>query len=129
MDIIIIKTFGMIKMTEEGSKIVLLKWDHDNTKFIPIESEVSMDEGVFIELVDEDKIWKYFYIKGASLIARRTALRSANGIAKTGYLHPKDNIRYGLGCKLEEEVSPYEDMPGNLRNTQRSWYGGEYKQF
>jgi len=29
-----------------------------------------MDEGIFIELIEGENIWKYFYIKGASLIAR-----------------------------------------------------------
>jgi len=74
-------------------------------------------------------IWKYFYIKGASLIARRTSLRAANGIARTGYVHPGNQIRCGSDCKLEEEVSPYEDMPQELRKSQRSWYKGDYKEF
>ena len=115
-------------MKDEKSKDLLLKWNETSGEFDPIESDNSMDEGIFIELVNEDK-WKYFYIKGASLIARRTALRAVNGISKTGYVHPKTNMRYGAECELVEEISPYEDMPDNLRKTQRSWYKGEYKQY
>lgn len=106
----------------------MLKWNDDKGQFVPIESDADMNEGIFIELADETK-WRYFYIKGASLIARRTALRAANGISKTGYVHPKTNMRYGVECELLEEISPYEDMPDTLRKSQRSWYKGEYKQY
>jgi len=116
-------------MTDEKPKKLLLKWNETTGKFDPIESDKSMDVGIFIELIEGEKIWKYFYIKGASLIARRTSLRAANGIARTGYIHPDNQIRCGSDCKLEEEVSPYEDMPQELRNTQRSWYKGDYKEF
>jgi len=110
----------------EGKK-VLLKWHEDAGQFQPIESEEEMDEGVFLELMSETQEWKYFYIKGASLIARRTALRSANGISKTGYVHPVDNVRYGNEHKLVEEQGPYDDLTDELKQSQRSWYGGEYK--
>ncbi|MFX0006746.1 MAG: hypothetical protein ACFFA7_14030 [Promethearchaeota archaeon] len=113
----------------EKNDIFILKWNDDIEKFEPIESDADMNEGIFLELVKGDAIWRYFYIKGASLIARRTALRTANGISKTGYVHPKTDIRYGVEYRLEEEVSPYEDMPDDLRKTQRSWYKGEYKQY
>ena len=115
-------------MTEKKDNFIL-KWNDDKGQFVPIESDADMNEGIFIELVENDEKWRYFYIKGASLIARRTALRAANGISKTGYVHPKTNIRYGVDCRLEEEISPYEDMPDNLRKTQRFWYKGEYKQY
>ncbi len=114
-------------MSEEEASNLLLKWNEDTGKFDPIDSDEAMDEGIFLELLDDDKKWKYFYIKGASLIARRTALRAANGISKTGYVHPKTNIRYGVDYKLEEEVSPYEDMPKELRVSQRYWYDPNYK--
>ena len=55
--------------------------------------------------------------------------RSANGISKTGYVHPNTHLRYGIECKLEEEVSPYEDMPDNIKVSQRQWYKGEYKEY
>ena len=113
-------------MSKEESKVIL-KWNEEAGQFNPIEKESEMDEGIFIELDEETKKWKYFYIEGASLIARRTALRSANGIAKTGYLHPKTNKRHGVECKLEEEKSPYEDMPESLRKAQRAWYTKEKK--
>ena len=116
-------------MNDEKPKNLLLKWNENTGQFEPIESDKSMDDGIFIEHIEDENIWKYFYIKGASLISRRTALRTANGIAKTGYVHPSDGIRYGLDCKLEEQVSPYEDMPQQLRKSQRWWYKGEYKQF
>ena len=116
-------------MKDEKPKNLLLKWNETTGKFDPIESDKSMDEGIFIELIEDENIWKYFYIKGASLIARRTSLRAANGIARTGYIHPGDQIRYGFDCKLEEEVSAYEDMPQELRKSQRWWYKGDYKQF
>ncbi|MFX0040426.1 MAG: hypothetical protein ACFFCY_12345 [Promethearchaeota archaeon] len=107
----------------------ILKWNDDKGHYVPIESDADMNDGIFVELVEEEDKWRYFYIKGASLIARRTALRAANGISKTGYVHPKTNIRYGVDCNLQEEISPYEDMPDNLRKSQRSWYKGEYKQY
>jgi len=114
-------------MTEKKDHF-MLRWNDDKGQFVPIESDADMNEGIFIELADETK-WRYFYIKGASLIARRTALRAANGISKTGYVHPKTNMRYGVECELLEEISPYEDMPDTLRKSQRSWYKGEYKQY
>ena len=116
-------------MTEKELSNLMLKWNDDKGIFEPIEADSDMNDGIFIELDEKEQKWKYFYIEGASLIARRTALRSANGIAKTGYVHPKDDIRYGIGCELAEEKSPYADMPSNLRKSQRSWYKGEYKQY
>ncbi|MFX0139892.1 MAG: hypothetical protein ACFFDN_39995 [Candidatus Hodarchaeota archaeon] len=115
-------------MTEKEDNFIL-KWNDDIGQFVPIESDADMNDGIFIELVEDDEKWRYFYIKGASLIARRTALRAANGISKTGYIHPKTNVRYGVDCDLEEEISPYEDMPDNLRKSQSTWYKGEYKQY
>jgi len=107
----------------------LLKWNDDKGQFRPLESDSDMDDGIFLELVEEEDKWRFFYIKGASLIARRTSLRAANGISKTGYVHPQTNLRYGVDCKLVEEVSPYEDMPDNLKKPQRTWYKGDYKQY
>ena len=115
-------------MTEKKGNL-MLKWINDNSQFRPTESDSDMVEGIFVELNEEDAKWKYFYIKGASLIARRTSLRAANGISKTGYVHPQSNVRYGVDCKLEEEISPYEDMPDNLKKSQRTWYKGEYKEY
>lgn len=115
-------------MTENKDNL-MLKWNNDKGQFVPIESDADMNGGIFIELIEDDDKWRYFYIKGASLVARRTALRAANGISKTGYVHPQKNLRYGVDCQLQEEISPYEDMPDNLRKTQRSWYKGEYKQY
>jgi len=109
------------------NKKLLLKWKEDTDKFDPIQSDQGMHEGIFLELIEEDRIWKYFYIKGASLIARRTARRAANGIAKTGYVHPSTSIRYGVAFTFEEELSPFEDMPEDIQRSQRDWYGGHYK--
>jgi hypothetical protein len=116
-------------MKDEKPKNLLLKWNESTGKFDPIESDESMNEGIFIELIEDENKWKFFYIKGASLIARRTSLRAANGIARTGYIHPGNQHRYGSDCKLEEEVSPHDDMPHELRKSQRWWYKGDYKQF
>lgn len=107
----------------------MLKWNNDSGQFRPIKSESDMNDGIFIELLEEEDKWKFFYIKGASLISRRTSLRSANGISKTGYVHPQTNLRYGVECKLDEEISPYEDMPNNLKKSQRTWYKGEYREY
>ncbi|MHA2394333.1 MAG: hypothetical protein ACXAEX_20540 [Promethearchaeota archaeon] len=107
----------------------MLKWNDDSGQFRPLESESDMNDGIFLELDEDQETWKFFYIKGASLIARRTSLRAANGISKTGYVHPQTNERYGVNCKLEEEISPYEDMPENLKKSQRTWYKGEYRQY
>ena len=114
-------------MSDVASIKVLLKWHADEGIFKPIESDEEMEEGVFLELMQETKEWKYFYIKGASLIDRRTALRSANGISKTGYVHPINNYRYGVEHKLLEEQDPYEDLTPELKQSQRSWYGGHYR--
>ena len=116
-------------MSEKEIDNLMLKWNDNDNIFEPIKSDSSMDEGVFIELDDKKREWRYFYIEGASLISRRTALRSANGISKTGYLHPETEIRCGIEFKLVEEKSPYADMPDNLRKSQRSWYKGEYKEY
>ncbi len=107
--------------------MLLLKWKEETDKFVPIQSDQGMHEGIFLELIEEDNKWKYFYIKGASLIARRTARRAANGIAKTGYVHPSTNVRYGVAFTFEEELSPFEDMPEDIQRSQRDWYGGNYK--
>ena len=107
----------------------MLKWNDDNGQFGPIESESDMNEGIFLEFIEQKDKWQYFYLTGASLIPSRTALRSANGISKTGYVHPQTNVRYGINCKLEEQVSPYEDMPEDLKKSQRAWYKGEYSQY
>ncbi|MFX1389013.1 MAG: hypothetical protein ACFE9Z_03005 [Promethearchaeota archaeon] len=115
-------------MTEKKDNFIL-KWNDDIGQYIPIESDAAMNEGIFIELVEAEDKWRYFYITGASLIVRRTALRAANGISKAGFVHPKTNTRYGAECNLEEEISPYEDMLNNLRKSQRSWYKGDYKQY
>ena len=90
-------------MTGKESSNLMLKWNDDTHVFDPIESDSDMNEGIFIELNEKNKKWKYFYIQGSSLIARRTALRSANGISKTGFVHPTTNIRCGAECELVEE--------------------------
>lgn len=115
-------------MAEKKGEFIL-KWNDGSDQFRPIESDSDMDEGIFLELLEEEGKWKSFYIKGASLISRRTSLRAANGISKTGYIHPQTNLRYGVECSLEEEKSPYEDMPENLKKSQRTWYKGEYRQY
>ena len=111
------------------NKTLLLKWNADTDKFEPIQSDKGMHEGVFLELNDEERKWNYFYIKGASLIVRRTARRAANGIAKTGYVSPVNNVRFGVDYTLEEELSPFENMPEDIQKSQRDWYGGHYKEF
>ena len=52
-------------MKDEKSKDLLLKWNETGGEFDPIESDNSMDEGIFIELIADENKWKYFYIKGA----------------------------------------------------------------
>ncbi|KKM69007.1 hypothetical protein LCGC14_1149000, partial [marine sediment metagenome] len=54
-------------MTEKKGNL-MLKWINDNSQFRPTESDSDMVEGIFVELNEEDAKWKYFYIKGASLI-------------------------------------------------------------
>lgn len=109
-------------MSDDEAQKVVLKWNEETGSFKPIESESDMDEGIFLELKEDEDKWRYFYIEGAGLIARRTALRSAHGISKTGYVHPISGIRYGVEHKLVEDKSAYEDMPDGLRKSQRSWY-------
>lgn len=109
-------------MTGDVSKNgkILLIWNPDLDEFKPIDERSG--EGIFMELIPEESQWIYSYTKGSSLIARRTALRSANGISKTGYVHPVSKIRYGVECQLIEEESPYTDMPDKLKQPQRTWY-------
>jgi len=109
-------------MSEEDEIKLILKWNEESGKFLPVESEDEMKDGIFLELLNKEKKWKYFYIKGASLISRRTSLRVANGISKTGYVHPNSGIRYGIEFSLLEEQSPYDDMPDKLKLAQRAWY-------
>jgi hypothetical protein len=115
-------------MSKESSENLVLKWNESEGKFDPITSDGEMEDGIFLEFLPEHNHWKYFYIRGASLIARRTALRAANSIAKAGYLHPKTQIRYGNNLELKEENSPYEDMPEQIKRAQRTWYDPSYKQ-
>ena len=42
---------------------LMLKWHEEKGEFVPIESEEDMDEGVFIELIEDEKKWRDFYIK------------------------------------------------------------------
>ncbi|MGM0470100.1 MAG: hypothetical protein ACQERB_14975 [Promethearchaeati archaeon] len=114
-------------MSEDISKNLMLKWNEELGKFNPLKSEGDMKEGIFLEFIPDKNHWKFFYIKGASLINRRTALRAANGISKVGYLHPETDLRYGVNLKLKEENSPYEDMPQNIIRAQRTWYDPSYK--
>ncbi|MGV9203131.1 MAG: hypothetical protein ACOC44_03820 [Promethearchaeia archaeon] len=106
---------------------LVLKWNQNSGKFEPIGSEEDINDGIFLEFIEDEGKWRYFYIEGASLIQRRTALRAAHGIAKTGYVHPLSQIRYGVEFALEEEISAFEDMPKNLRQSQRHWYDPRYK--
>lgn len=91
--------------------------------------------------ISKEKLYSIFFIKTLekysilliskflSKIKIFTTLRTANGISKTGYIHPKTNIRYDVDYEFEEEISPYEDMPDNLRKSQCAWYKREYKQY
>lgn len=117
-------------MSEETNIKLKLYWDEDKGYFMPM-SEEGIESHVFLDLIEdnEKKHWQYYYIDGAPLIARRTALRSARGIAKTGYVHPEENIRYGVNYSLKEEFDQYEHLADDLKKSQRSWYGGHYKQF
>ncbi len=108
-------------MSEEKRVEIILKWNDDTGEFDPVESKDG-DIGVFMSLNKEDSQWIYSYTEGCSLISRRTALRSANGIAKTGYVHPISKIRYGNNFELIQEIDQYKDMPSKLRDPQRSWY-------
>ncbi|MFX1238774.1 MAG: hypothetical protein ACFFAS_18820 [Promethearchaeota archaeon] len=114
-------------MTEK--KNMLLKWNNDKGAFDPIDSLEGMHKGIFLELIEDQKKWRHFYIKGASLIARRTARRAATGIAKTGYFNPKTNVRRGIEYEFDEEISPFEDMPEDIQRSQRDWYKGHYKEY
>ncbi|MBD3226822.1 MAG: hypothetical protein GF329_01435 [Candidatus Lokiarchaeota archaeon] len=115
-------------MSKDISENLILRWNHEEGKFSPVESDGEMEEGIFLELNMDENYWKYFYIKGASLIAKRIALRAANSIAKAGYVHPNNNIRYGSDLELNEESSPYQDMPEKIIKAQRTWYDPSYKQ-
>ena len=110
-------------------KNLLLKWNEDTGKFDLTDSKDEASNGVYLELHDEEKKWLYSFMRGASLIAKRTARRAADGIAKTGYIHPTEGKRYGVECKLEEEVSQFSGLSEDITRSQRDWYSGNYKQF
>ena len=106
-----------------------LTWNESSGDFQPTSIE-DKSEGVFLELFESEKKWRYYYTQTSGLIARRTALRTARGIAKTGYIHPGPGARYGGGgvdFKLEEEKDQDAELDDNLKKSQRDWYGGHYK--
>jgi hypothetical protein len=111
-------------MSEEDSKIIL-RWNHDDGEFEKISAKEG--DGVFMELKPEENIWFYSY-QNATLIARRTSERKANGISKTGWVDPTTGIRHGVEFKLVQEKSRYEDLSDDLKKKQRAWYGGEYRE-
>ena len=84
-----------------------LKWDDES--FIPSESVGS--EGLYLELKENDKIWSFQYTEGIGFIARRTALRRANEIAKVGYVHPVSGKRIGINFKCIEAEDTYANLP------------------
>jgi len=101
------------------SSHVILRWSDDEGDFLPIED---LDgEGIFMVLDQPNKQWIFSFTKGVSLISRRTALRKANGISKTGYIIPVTKLRVGVECKLVEQTAD-TDLPTKLREQQRAWY-------
>lgn len=117
-------------MSDEQNIKLKLYFDEEKGEFQPVSDEGNT-ANVYLDLVEEgeEKYWQYYYVEGAPLIARRTALRSARGIAKTGYLNPVDDVRYGVSYELREEFDQYhsDHLSDDLKKSQRSWYKGEYK--
>ena len=107
---------------EEGNITFRLRWNPDADSFEPTDMDDTAKGSVFLELIEDQQTWYYYYTEGASLIDRRTALRSARGISKTGYVHPEKGIRHGSDYKLKEEVDQYKDLAADLKKSQRSWY-------
>ncbi|MHA1821602.1 MAG: hypothetical protein ACTSU2_03415 [Promethearchaeota archaeon] len=97
----------------------ILIWNDDKQEFIPVENKDG--DGIFLEYIPAESKWLYSY-RNASLIQRRTSERKANGIAKTGYVHPDSGIRYGASFKLELEKPDTDDLSPDLKKSQRSWY-------
>lgn len=96
--------------------MLLLKWD--GSGFSEAESK---DEGIFLELDEENERWVFSYTPGESLISRRTALRRANEIARVGF-PSKDGKRVGVHLPLHQEVESSADLPADLKKSQRKWY-------
>jgi len=46
-------------MTEKKDNF-MLKWNDDIGQFVLIESDADMNDGIFIELVEDDEKWRYF---------------------------------------------------------------------
>ena len=107
------------KEGSSNSNHVVLRWSDDEGDFLPITDLEG--EGIFMDLDEGNKQWIYSFTKGVSLISRRTALRKANGISKTGYIIPITKIRVGVECKLVEKTAD-TDLPIKLRDQQRTWY-------
>ena len=98
-------------------KTLILWWNGD--AFEPTDAKA---DGVFLERDDENKAWIFTYSEGTGLIARRTALRRANEIAKVGYVHPISKIRTGIEYELKEIEDPYANLPDSIKKAQREWY-------
>lgn len=98
---------------------LILWWNTDAGSFDPTDSK---SDGIFLERDDGNKLWLFSYTPGTGLIARRTALRRANEISKTGYIHPLSKLRTGIEYTLKELEDPYANLPDSIKSPQRTWY-------
>ena len=99
-----------------SSGTLILWWNGE--AFEPTDAKNS--KGIFLERNDENKLWLFSYSDGTGLIARRTAMRRANEVAKVGYVHPISKQRTGIEYILKEMTE--EDLPDSLKRAQRAWY-------
>ena len=112
-------------MSDENTGPLILWWNSDNGSFDPTDAKTS---GIFLERDDANKNWIFTYTEGTGLIARRTALRRANEIAKVGYVHPISKIRTGIEYQLKEVEDPYANLPDSIKKAQREWYSHKEEQ-
>ena len=54
----------------------MLKWNDDSGQFRPIESDSDMDDGIFIELLEDEDKWKFFYINRICSPSNQFKIRS-----------------------------------------------------
>jgi len=97
---------------------LLLIWDQDSQQFNPISEKSS---GIYLEYQGTKGIWLFSYSEDSSLIARRTALRRANEIAKVGIEHPVSHKRIGVGFRCEEDKDPYHNLPSKVTRAEHDY--------
>ncbi len=109
----------MIAMSSKDEKpSLLLRWNATDQSYNPIAERTS---GIYLELDDKNHHWLFEYSEDVTLIARRTALRRANEIAKVGVVHPVLKKRVGVGYACVESKDPYHNLPDKVTRSEHEY--------